>query len=376
MADVYLLEPDGTPVDIVDNYISVRWSRKFYSAGDFTMRVKFLKPQIEKLEKGRLVAPQEEAGGFAPDQAFIIASLEYEVLPSGEEAVTVSGRAFGGFLDERLILPAVSLAYDEQSGKAETVMKYYVGKNAGTSAPANRKLAGFSIAPDLARGPTVVYQGRYQTLADMLSEIAHLTDLGWEVAYDSVSSAFVLDCIEGADHSASSSSPVYFDIDYETVTAQGYITSDLGRKTFAYIGGKGEGVSRPIQTAYLDPSEPAGFTRREAWVDAQDADNVQTQIERGKKELAASGKAEKYAIELSRGAAPFRYRRDFDLGDIVVVRNTEWDLLADARIVAITNEFQAKEGRRVTRVELEEESPTIASRVKQAGAKADAGRRR
>jgi len=85
MADVYLLEPDGTPVDIVDNYISVRWSRKFYSAGDFTMRVKFLKPQIEKLEKGRLVAPQEEAGGFAPDQAFIIESLEYEVLPSGEE---------------------------------------------------------------------------------------------------------------------------------------------------------------------------------------------------------------------------------------------------------------------------------------------------
>ena len=376
MADVYILKPDGTPVDIVDDYIDIRWSRKFYFAGDFTMRVKYQKARIAKLERGRLVAPQEEAGGFAPDQAFIIESLEYEVLPSGEEAVTASGRAFGGFFDERLILPASGLAYDQQSGKAETVMKYYVGKNAGAGAVAARKLLGLSVAADLARGPTVTYQGRYQTVADMLSEIAHITDLGWEVAYDSASSAFVFDCIPGADHSAASSAPVYFDIDYETVTAQGYVTSDLGRKTFAYIGGKGEGASRPIQTAYLDLAEPAGFARREAWVDAQDADNAQTQVERGKKELAASGSPEKYAIELSRGAAPFRYRRDFDLGDIVVVRNTEWDLLADARIVAITNAFEPKEGQRLTQVELEEEAPTIAGRVKQAGAKADAGRRR
>ncbi|OPZ35204.1 MAG: hypothetical protein BWY99_02318 [Synergistetes bacterium ADurb.BinA166] len=376
MADVYILKGDGTPVDIVDNYIDIRWSRKLYGVGDFTMRVKFLKGQIERLEKGRLVAPQEEAGGFAPDQAFIIESLEYEVAPSGEEAVAASGRAFGGFLGERLILPGSGLAYDQQSGKAETVMKYYVSKNAGAGATSNRKLPGLSIAPDLARGPSVTYQGRYQTLADMLAEIARLTGLGWEVAYDAGSSSFVLDVVEGADHSASSPSPVYFDIDYETVTAQGYVTSDLGRKTFSYIGGKGEGATRPVQTAYLDLAEPSGFARREAWVDAQDADNVQTQIERGKKELAASGAAEKYAIELSRGAAPFRYRRDFDLGDSVVVRNTEWGLLADARIVAITNEFEPKEGRRVTKVELEEEAPTIAGRVRDAARQADAGRRR
>jgi len=376
MADVYILKMDGTPVDIVDNYIDIRWSRKLYGIGDFAMRVKFLKGQIAKLEKGRLVAPQEEAGGFAPDQAFIIESLEYEVAPAGDEAVTVSGRAFGGLLDERLILPSPGLAYDERTGKAETVMKYYVGKNAGVGSSLARRLADLSIAPDLARGPTVTYQGRYQTLAAMLAEIAHLTDLGWEIAYDAGSSSFVLDVIEGRDHGQSSPVPVFFDIDHETVTAQGYVASDLGRKTFAYVGGKGEGLSRPIQTAYLDPSEPAGYARREAWVDAQDADNVQTQVERGRNELAASGSPEKYAIELSRGAAPFRYRRDFDLGDIVVVRNTEWDLLADARIVAITNEFEAGEGRRVTRVELEEEAPTIPGRVRDAGRQADAGRRR
>ena len=51
MADIYILKPDGTPVDIVDDYIDIRWSRKFYFAGDFTMRVSYQKARIAKLER-------------------------------------------------------------------------------------------------------------------------------------------------------------------------------------------------------------------------------------------------------------------------------------------------------------------------------------
>ena len=98
---------------------------------------------------------------------------------------------------------------------------------------------------------------------------------------------FVFDVVEGVDRQGS----VFFDFAFETLERWEELDSVIDAKTVALVAGQGEGTARDIATRWSG-TEPTGFDRREAFLDARDVELGETTIldQRGDAFLAADGR--------------------------------------------------------------------------------------
>lgn len=95
--------------------------------------------------------------------------------------LTVSGVSDDFLLWARLVYPCAPTGtpptlfsaddYDHRTGIAETVMRAYVNANmvSGTWA---RTVSGLTLAPDLGRGSSVIGNGRFELVGDLLAQLA------------------------------------------------------------------------------------------------------------------------------------------------------------------------------------------------------------
>ena len=192
----------------------------------------------------------------------------------------VSGRT-GGMFSERLAVArtATGNGYDIYTGSSESAMRYFVDSNCINALDAAGNPAHVRAVPnlhlsqtDLQRGALVTYSARYETVAEILETIAYAGDIGWEVKFDREERKFIFTVLVGADHTEHSASPVVFRMSRNNISAIEYLNSIQGSKTFAYTGGLGLETSRQILGVHISDEEPAGFNRREVFVDASHTD--------------------------------------------------------------------------------------------------------
>lgn len=314
----------GSPVAVMDSFQTMDWTRPYWTAGKFTLTVDPSNPACVELVKERIILPPDSNICYVIEQI-----MREDDGPNSKQLLTVQGRDLGGFFQERLALPTSGLDYDSQlSTKAETAMKHYVNINAGPGAISQRQIPSLTIAADSARGATVNVQARYQYLSDLLYQIGQVSGIGWQILYNS--GTFTFDVIPGVDRSAS----VFFDAAFDTSDTQIWITSDAGTKTFDYVGGQGVGAARTIVTRFTGGSEPTGLARRELFTDARNLSDSTALQTRGDAELAALSVPDTFEATIPT-ASSFAYRVDWDLGDLVTVRNKAWGLQQTSRIIGI-----------------------------------------
>jgi len=91
-------------------------------------------------------------------------------------------------------------------------------------------------------------------------------------------------------------------------------------------------------TVEVNGCEHVGLGRIEQFVDARDLDTTDKLEQRGQAKLAEQDEKEKLEAEILRPVNPatfFRYRDDWDLGDIVTLRNLDWGLTLHKRIMEV-----------------------------------------
>lgn len=360
---VYVLDiGTGEPAALIETFTSLQWERPYRTPGKFQMEINRNVPGADEIQKGRLLGPRDEFFSIDIDQIYIIEQIENVIGPSGQlsEMLNVSGRSLGGIFQERLALPAPASSHDSQTDPVETLMKYYVDANAGPGAAANRQIPNLVIATDNGNGTTRTYDARYQTVAQILEELSIIEKYGWEITYDEAANEFTFDVIIGADKTDS----VFFDVTFDTILEQKWLTTDIDRKTYAYVGGQGEGAARTIEERFITMSEPTGLDRREIWVDARDQDTAAGLQSRGDSVLAETREEDVFEVEINKYGS-FRYRTDYDLGDIVTVRNQKWGVSQPAQIVGITIAIDNSLNSTVIDVELERAYPNkLSKRIK------------
>jgi len=304
----------------------------------------------DALLRGRIIVV-----GSALNKAFIIRSREIALDEGGKQSENwkIVARGLKSVVNQRITLPPVGEAQDAQNTVAETAMKHYVDVNAVTTDTA-RIIPNLTIAPNLARGTSIQWQSRYKNLADELTEISELTGVGWSVALDYVNQTWVFDVAEGRDLTATQAvnPPVIFAPQFDSLKTLEYATSDLNYRSVAYVAGQGEGAARRVLTT----GGGVGLARYELFVDARDIAEVETvneveqpiplaEIEasltaRGQQQLAEFSN-ESYLSAQILTRSPFVYEVDYDLGDIVTVKNDDWGIGMDAVITEITEIYEA-----------------------------------
>lgn len=363
MSHAFLVDPNGYELlGVLDeSYASVTLSFRLWGVDTFQMRVHRKRLYADSIESGKLIwFPHED------NALFMIESIMSEQTGSVQnDWMTVSGRSLDGFAtEERRVIPPAGESHDEvNSVPAETAMKHYVNDHCAAGAPAERQIPGLVVAADLGRGDDVTAEYRYHTVTTPLKEIGAVSGLGWlsRMVYNSAdpaSSTVEFEVLEGTDHSAD----VFFDFEYETLEDWHELERIIDSKTFAIVAGQGEDENRDIVERYSGMSEPEGYDRREAFIDARDVEFGNTNLleMRGDAFLEASSPERSLEAHVHEYGS-FRYREHWDRGDIVLVRNRPRGLQYPARVVEVHKTI-GDGPERVTAV-LDRPFPTIKDKV-------------
>jgi hypothetical protein len=120
-------------------------------------------------------------------------------------------------------------------------------------------------------------------------------------------------------------------------------------------------------------SEPTGFDRREAFLDARDVELGETTVlaQRGDAYLAGTGAETSLEADVHQYGG-FRYREHWDVGDVVTIRNAERALSYPARIVEVEKAFERSAAAPTITAILGRPFPTLASQASSGRAAATA----
>lgn len=148
------------------------------------------------------------------------------------------------------------VTYDRKTGPAETVIKWFVSRNA------TRLGLPVTVAPDLGRGSTITAKMRMDKQDDQLLPL--IAEAGIGVTVKQSGAGFVVDCYE----------PAWYPI---TLTPESGIVTDWEwtlsgpKATRVVVGGGGTGVNRDFRV-YVDTALEASIGDViEVFVDASDA---------------------------------------------------------------------------------------------------------
>jgi len=310
----------------IENQTSLIWTRKFFEAGNFEIHAPITQKNLSLFVAGNIVSIKgaKEAG--------VIEDIEKEESDIKNE-ITVKGRFLSSYLDRRIITGTVNY----NNAKIEVVMR--------------ELLSGVETIPLVELGELhgfddrVSFQATYRNLQIVLTKIAKYGLIGYRFTPDFDAHKIVFDTMKGTDHSfaQSANNRVIFSEDYNNLTNAIYKYNNQALKTYAIVGGQGDGDDRVIVTV----GSGSGLNLRQMFVDARDlsADGLTTAQyqevlrQRGYEALQEAIEAESLECE----TAPeinFKYKSDYDLGDIVTVKKRSWGLYMNKRITEIQEVYE------------------------------------
>lgn len=158
----------------LSGYTSLTYTKRHGALGVWTMRLPVGHRHVTTLQVGAGIVV--ELDGIT-DFSGIVTGRS---LLKGDAAWEIRGADDLQVLADRVVLPAPlastvvgqTAVYDQLTAKAETLMRWYVDRNAGPSAIARRRVAGLTLAPDQARGLLLTAAGRFDGLLAFISDIA------------------------------------------------------------------------------------------------------------------------------------------------------------------------------------------------------------
>ncbi len=106
---------------------------------------------------------------------------------------------------------------------------------------------------------------------------------------------------------------------------------------FAIVAGQGEGANREIITV---GSDDTGLDKHIIFVDARDLENSDDLPRKGEAKLNEHKRVLTFQSEIL-PEGPFKYEKDWKLGDIVTVKNKDWGVTMDTRITEVTEIYEA-----------------------------------
>ncbi|MEN6340971.1 MAG: hypothetical protein ABFC89_00260, partial [Methanospirillum sp.] len=361
---VYVLDEQRNPIALLDGYRFLSWTQRYRSPDDWIVSIPKSLPNATALLTGTFIAVPI-AGALRVGE-IEVREAGLDEGGSATENIEASGRCYGKWFEERTCIYKAEEGdgYDvwrTSSGSAAEAMVHFVRENCLTAGGSNRRPEA-RIVPDLAIGTypatdaRVGIAGRFQTVAEVLSEISAVSGLGWEVVYDQAAKVFRFNVLGGCPRLDVLLSPAL-----GNVRMLRYSASTRGDRTVGVLAGQGEGASRQLAmscTAARFPgyTQPTGRTWREIFIDASDCKTNQDLSDRLDAKLAeyGDGVEESFAFEIL-GEGP-NAPTDLRLGDVVQAEYPEVAAQV-ARVIARTEAWD--ENGHHTAIEVGKEAPDL-----------------
>ena len=345
--EIRIFASDGTFLGIVDNAESVQLTRRHRGPGHFSLKIQADKGGAASFcgTDHRLVI------GGSPEKTVLVRDWEYERTEEGRTLV-VRGVTPSGLAARRIVVPPTeaekpgSMGWERASGTGETLLRFFAAWHMAAPRDAKRTFPHFQLEP--ARGldgESFHWQSRFEPLDRVLEQIAERADLGWRVDYDMVMKEFTFCVVPGETRTLGSEGPVLFGMELDNVGRTLFRECHIGGYSTAYAGGEGQDEGRLIQVV---DAQAEGFAREERFLDVGGAATVEELLLAARKQMAGRSESRTILCEKLR-EHPFRFEKEYFLGDKITFSLPEIPVLADVRLTEVTEVWEGT-GKRVDMV--------------------------
>lgn len=327
--DIYVLNKSLEKIGIIDEYTSLIWTKRYYTAGDFELYVPASVALFELLQEDFYLQRTDD------DRAMIIETIQLQTDAEEGNYIIVSGRSVESILARRVIWNQTIL-----NDTVENAIRQVITENCISPADTARKINGLELAAPSGFGEALQQQTRGDVISEWLETVCRTYGYGWKITIND--GRFIFSIFKGTDRTygnAAGNPFVVFSPDFDNLINSNYMKDKQSYKNTALILGEGEGTSR--KSAVVGTAED--LERYEIYVDARDISSNNGAIsegeynnllsERGKQSIAEQAITTAFDGEID-GNGIYTYKKDFDIGDIVQIKN-DYGIKAKSRIVEI-----------------------------------------
>nr|DAL06328.1 MAG TPA: hypothetical protein [Caudoviricetes sp.] len=324
--EIKIYNRDLTLKGIIEDHTSLLWHRKYYEPGTFELTAPITEHNVNVLTPESIIYKSNSI------EAGVIESLKFE--ESGNiKKIVAKGRYLSSYFERRLIKSTVFF-----KGKVKDAFPFLI--RAATPIP------NIEVGELKGNDKEVTFQATYKNLLTYMQKLSKYSGIGFKLIPDLKSRKMIFETYEGKNRTFNQreNSRVIFSESYENLGKCIYSYSSKLYKNVCYVGGEGEGAARKI----IKVGETVtGFDLREVFFNAASVkSNGLTALEyenalkqKGNEKLEACAEVDSFEPSVD-PEGNFLYKKDYDLGDIIVVQKESWGMKKDMRITEIQEIYE------------------------------------
>lgn len=323
--EIRVYRPDLFREGQIDNYSSLIWTRRFYEPGECELHAPLTDVNLSLLLPGNIIAKRGSL------EAAVIEDIEIDEGVDGNKIIA-KGRFLSSYMERRLIKSTINF-----SGKTEAAMRKILSEATPIPLVGLGNLNGFT---DVVR-----FQATMKNLMAYETKLSKDSNIGYRFRPDFKSHRILFETYKGKDRTVGQSKElqVIFSEKYNNLNNVTYRYNEQGLRTMAIVGGQGEGAER----IYYTLGGGTGLGLREIFVDAKDVsmeglteeEYKESLLQRAREKLNESIVSESLECE-TEPEVNFKYKEDYDLGDIVTIKKKRWGIFMNRRITEVKEIYE------------------------------------
>lgn len=317
-SSLFFFDTEFNLLGVVDYFISLRWRRKYFEAGEFEIVLPVNDYMKQFINTDVLVLRNNYT------EAGIVETIEYNDDGTNEE-VTLSGRFLSSLLERRIVKSKINFSGNVIEGMNTIV-------NAMTPLTENWETEQVTMS-----SPHIEFQVTYKNVYEYLRKLSEFSNIGIRIVPNITSQVYLFEVWKGLDRTSEQdeNEQYSFSDDNYNIEQGSLVLSSKTKANYVLVGGAGEDANRVLVT--VDDGE-TGFDRYEVFADEKSLskDNLSDSAYKEKLKTVGEGKLSDGTFQLEVTALVQQdYKTKWNLGDIVNIKKDKWDVYTTYRIVEV-----------------------------------------
>jgi hypothetical protein len=340
MPEIRIIDLDFNLIAAIDNYESLIFERKLYSAGMFTIVLNYDILNATELKTNRIIMLDNDS-----HRVGIIKEVKY-TQEGNLEKLTVKGFELKGILKQRITLPSPGDSHQRFTTMPyESLIKSLVQYQC-RDIP-DMAFANLEIATDKAQGSSLKFETRYKNVADELEKISRYVERGYTIYFDSSRKKWIFDILPTNKTGTIGERFPIFSAEYDNLERQEYTESVINTNNYAVVAGQGSGVDRTIVNVSSEIA--SDIFKNVTFVDARDLEDTIDLAPRGNLKLKEAAKIQSFDCDIYSNNV-FVYGTDWDLGYTVNIVNKKMNVNEIKVVEEVTEYYQVGSERKIQAV--------------------------
>lgn len=317
-SSLFFFDKELNMLGIVDYFISLRWRRKYFEAGEFEIVLPVNDYMMQFIDTDVIVMRNNYT------EAGIIETIEFSDNGTNEE-VTISGRFLSSLLSRRIVRNKINFSGNTIEGMNTIV-------NAMTPLTTQWETETVTMS-----SPSVDFQVTYKNVYDYLKKLSEYSNIGIRVVPNVDSKVYMFEVWKGVDRTSeqSENEEYSFSDDNYNIEQGKLVMSEKTKASYVLVGGEGEDSSRVLVTV---DDGATGFDRYEIFSDQKNIrkENLSDSAYKNKLTQVGEGLLSDGTFQLEVTALVQQdYKVKWNLGDIVNIKKEKWGVYTTYRIIEV-----------------------------------------